>query len=97
MPSYFKIVCSVIDELLSDVSFELSQQSELDFPEASGLLQELESHHLSYQSNADPACLEEHDGLSSLGGSQDIASNTTSSQRIQRGTFKVPKKRRTAY
>lgn len=97
MPTHFKRICSVIDELPSDVNFELSQQSELEFPEASGLSQELEGHHLSQQSIAESASLlEELDSQSSLGGSQDMTSNTTPSQRTERGTFKVPKKRRTA-
>jgi hypothetical protein len=97
MPTHFKRICSVIDDLPSDTDFELSQQSELLFPEASGLSQELESHHLSQQSNVDSASLlEEHDSQSSLGGSQDVTTNTSLSQRIQQGTFKVPKKRRTA-
>ena len=97
MPTHFKRICSVIDELPSDVNFELSQQSELEFPEASGLSQELESHHLLQQSTTDSTSqLEELDSQSSLGSSQDMTSNTTPSQRTQRGTFKVPKKRRTA-
>jgi len=97
MPTHFKRICSVIDELPSDVNFELSQQSELEFPEASGLSQELEGHHLSQQSITESASLlEEHDSQSSLGGSQDMTSNTTPSQRTERGTFKMPKKRRTA-
>jgi len=95
MPTHFKRICSVIDELPSDVNFELSQQSELEFPEASGLSQELESHHLLQQSTTDSTSqLEELDSQSSLGSSQDMTSNTTPSQRTQRGTFKVPKKRR---
>ena len=90
-------ICSVIDELPFDLDFGLSQQFKLQFPEESGLSQELESHHLSQQSNADSASLlEEHDSQSSVGGSQDMTSNTSLSQRTQRGTFKVPKKRRTA-
>jgi hypothetical protein len=88
-------ICSVIDELPSDINFELSQQSELEFPEKSGLSQELEDQRLSQQSITDSASLlEELDSQSSLGSSQDMTSNTTPSQRTQRGTFKVPKKRR---
>jgi hypothetical protein len=96
MPTHFKRICSVIDQMPSDLDFELSQQSELQFPEESGLSQELEGHHLSYQSNADSASLlEEDDSQSSLGGSRDMTPNTSLSQRTERGTFKVPKKRRT--
>jgi len=97
MPTHFKRICSVIDELPPDVNFELSQQSELEFPEASGLSQELESHNLSQQSISESASLpEELDSQSSFGGSQDMTSNTTPSQRTLRGSFKAPKKRRTA-
>lgn len=97
MPTHFKRICSVIDGLPSDIDFELSQQSELQFPESSGLSQELDSHHLSQQSDVDSASLlEENDSQSSLGGSQDTTSNTTASQRTPRGTFKVPQKRRAA-
>ena len=97
MPNHFKRICSVIDELPRDVSFELSQQSELDFPKGSGLSQELEDQHLSQHSITETvSLLERDDGQSSLGGSQDLTSNTTPSQRTEHGTFKVPKKRRTA-
>ena len=97
MPTHFKRICSVIDELPRDVNFELSQQSELEFPEASGLSQELEGHQLSQQSLAKSASLlEEHDSQSSIVDSQDSTPNTSLSRRTERGTFKVPKKRRTA-
>ena len=55
MPTHFERLCSVIDTLPADLDFELSQQSELQFPEISGLSQELEGHHLLQQSNADSA------------------------------------------
>lgn len=97
MPAHFKRICSVIDELPSGVNFDLSKKSEPLFPEPSGLLQQLEGHHLSQQSTAESASLpEKHDSQPSLGGSQDVTSNTTPSQGTQRETFQVPKKRRTA-
>jgi len=96
MPTHFKRICSVIDELPSEINFELSQQSELEFPEASGLSQELEGHRLSQQTDPESASLlEERDSQPSLGSSQDMTSNTSLSQGTQRGPFKVPKKRRT--
>ncbi|KAI4133030.1 MAG: hypothetical protein LQ347_002335 [Umbilicaria vellea] len=96
MPTHFKRICSVIDELPSDVNFELSQQSELEFPEASGLSQELEGQHLSQQSIAESASLlEQHESQSSIVDSQDNTLNTSLSRRTERETFKVPKKRRT--
>ena len=97
MPTHFKRICSIVDELPSDLDFELSQQSELQFPEESGLSQELGGYHLSHQSNADSASLlEEDDSQSSLSGSRDMTLNTSLSQRTEPVTFKVPKKRRTA-
>ena len=56
MPTHFKRLCLIIDELPPNLDFKVSQQSELRFPEGSGLSQELESHHLS-GSNADSASL----------------------------------------
>jgi len=95
MPTHFKRICSVIDELPTDLDFELSQQSELQFPEESRLSQELEGYHLSQQSNADSvSLLEKDDSESSFVGPQDITPDTSLSQRTGRGAFKKPKKRR---
>jgi hypothetical protein len=57
-PTHPTRICSVIDELPPDLDIGLSQQSELPFlvQEKSGLSQDLEGHHLSRQSNADPLC-----------------------------------------
>ena len=97
MPTHFKRICSVVDELPSDINFELSQQSELEFPEASGLSQELHGQHLSQQPIAESASLlEEHDSQSSIVDLQGSTPNTSVSRRTERETFKVPKKRRTA-
>ena len=41
MPIHRKRICSVIDQLPPNVDFEVAQGSELQFPEASGLSQEL--------------------------------------------------------
>lgn len=53
MPEHFKRICSVIDNLPPDLNFELSQQSELQFPDDAELQisQELEATY-SQQSNA---------------------------------------------
>jgi hypothetical protein len=94
MPTHFKRICSVIDELPTDLDFELSLQSKLQFPEESRLSQELEGHHLSQQSNADSvSLLEKDDSESSFVGPQDITPDTSLSQRTGRGAFKKPKKR----
>ena len=96
MPTHFERICSVIDKLPSDLDFELSQQSELQFPEESGLSQELEGRHLSQQANADSTSLREEDNQSSLADLQDITPNTSLSQRTEQGLFKKPKKRHAA-
>ena len=41
MPSHLKRLCSVIDQLPSNLNFQVSQESELQLPETSGLSQEL--------------------------------------------------------
>jgi hypothetical protein len=51
---YFKRICPVIDQLPPDLDFEVSQVSELQFTEASGLSQEL-GGLLSEQSNVESA------------------------------------------
>ncbi|OAF57037.1 hypothetical protein VC83_05946 [Pseudogymnoascus destructans] len=90
MPTHFKRICSAIDELPLDLDFEVSEQSELG---ESGLLQGLESHHLSRQSSHNAASLqEEAESQSSRAPPRDITPDTSLSQGIER-TFKKPKKR----
>ena len=95
MPTYFKRICSVINELPPDLDFEISQQSELEFLEGSGLSQELEGH-LS-QSNADSASLlGEHNSQSNLADPQDDTPDTSITQGNERAAFKRPKRRHAA-
>ena len=47
MPTHFTRLCSVIDALPVDINFELSQQSELQFSEQTGLSQDLANQNLS--------------------------------------------------
>lgn len=47
MPTHLARLCSVIDALPADLSFELSQQSELRYSEQTGLSQNLANHNLS--------------------------------------------------
>ena len=78
MPIHLKRICLAIDELPPDIDFELSQST--SFP------QELESQS-SQQSNAEStSMLGEDDSQSSLVASQNITSDTSISQRIERGT-----------
>jgi len=91
MPTHLKRICSVIDELLLDPDFEVSEQSE---PGESGLSQGLESHHLSDQSSYGAASLlEEADSQSSRVSSRDVTPDTSLSQRIDGKAFKKLKKR----
>jgi hypothetical protein len=91
MPTHFKRICSVIDELPPDLDFEVSQLSE---PEESGLSQVLDGHHLSDQSSHGAAfLLDEDNSQSSRVGSRDVTPDTSQSQRIEGGAFKKPRKR----
>lgn len=47
MPAHFARLCSVIDALPANLSFELSQQSELRYSEQTGLSQDLADQNLS--------------------------------------------------
>lgn len=93
MPTHFTRLCSVIDSLPADLDFELPQLSESQFPEASGLSQGLQSHHLS-ESNKDSASLvtEDHSALSLL-GSQGVTPDTSFTQGTGQTSFKRPKRR----
>lgn len=89
MPSHLKRICSVIDDLPPDISFEVSQQSE---PPESGLSQALESHYLSDNSGHDTASLlDETRSQSSRASSRDVTPDTSLSQRMGR---RAPKKLR---
>lgn len=63
MPDHFKRICSAIEDLPSDVNFDVSQESELQFSSQTGLSQELEGHHLS-----------QSEGLASVAGQDDGSS-----------------------
>jgi hypothetical protein len=91
MPTHFKRICSVIDELPPNINFEVSELQS----ERSGLSQVFEDHSLSQQSNPDSAPLAgKDDSQSSLAGSS--TPNTSLSHGTEQGAFKQPKKRRTA-
>jgi hypothetical protein len=89
MPMHFKRICSVIDELPSNINFEVF---ELPSSEASRLSQVFKDQSLPQQSNADTASLIGNDNSQSrLAGS--ITRNTSLSHRTRLGAFKKPKKR----
>ncbi|KAF1995219.1 hypothetical protein P154DRAFT_349514 [Amniculicola lignicola CBS 123094] len=89
MPDHFKRLCSVIDELPANLSFELSEQSDLQFQE-SGLSQDLESYNLSQQSHPDSLSLQ-GDSQATASGPQDATPDTSVSQGHR--PFKKPRKR----
>lgn len=92
-PALFKRICSAIDDLPAGINFEVSQQSELQFPDDPELQlsQELEGH-LSQHSNAESiSALEEDDSLIS---SQGTTPNTSFTQGPE--PFKRPKNKRAA-
>ena len=91
MPENFKRICSAIDDLPAGLNFELSQQSELQYPDDTELQfsPELEAVY-SQQSNADSiAGLEEDD---SLPASYESTQKTSVTHR-EEPQFKKPKKR----
>ncbi|KAK5253999.1 hypothetical protein LTR40_011058 [Exophiala xenobiotica] len=86
MPGHFKKLCSAIDAIPPDIHFEVSQESELQFPSSSGLSQGLESHHLS-DSGATG------DDELRLLDTQEVTPETSVTQTSEQATFKKPKKR----
>jgi hypothetical protein len=95
MPIYLKHICSVIDQLPPDLDFEVSQGSELQFTEASGLSQEL-GGLLSEQSNVESASRASQDD-SDLAPSvpQTDTPNTSVSEEKGRAALKRPKRKHT--
>lgn len=86
MPIHFKRLCSAIDAIPPDIHFEVSEESELQFPSSSGLSQGLESHHLS-----DSGAIVD-DELRLL-DPQEVTPETSVTQPSEQATFKKPKKR----
>jgi hypothetical protein len=90
MPTHFKRICSVIDDLPPDIDFEVSQHSETGESRPS---QGLESHHLSDQTSHDTAFLEEADSQSSCADLRGVGLDTSMSQVNEVETLKKPRKR----
>lgn len=90
MPKHFERICSAVDDLPSDLNFNLSQQSELQYPDDAKLQlsQELEATY-SQQSNADSIAEPEEDD--SLPTSQESTQKTSVTHR-EEPQFKKPKK-----
>ncbi|KAG9772805.1 hypothetical protein KCU88_g6021, partial [Aureobasidium melanogenum] len=86
MPGHFKRLCSAIDAIPPDIHFELSEESDLQFPSSSGLSQGLESHHLAESEAAG-------DDELSLLDPQEATPETSVTQTSGQATFKKPKKK----
>jgi hypothetical protein len=82
MPTHFKRICSAIDDLPSELDFDVSS-----LPQDSGLSQDLESHHLS-QSLAESASQARGDLSHS-----DIGDITPNTSLTQQGASKRPRRK----
>ncbi|KAK1808612.1 hypothetical protein LTR12_017021 [Friedmanniomyces endolithicus] len=91
MPKHFQRICSAIDEFPPDVDFDVSQQSELQFTERSGLSQDLETYSLAQSTAGSGSAQAQADSQSSFVDTQDITSNTSLTES---GAFKRPRTER---
>ncbi|KAK3671375.1 hypothetical protein LTR37_021583, partial [Vermiconidia calcicola] len=83
MPTHFKRICSVIDQLPPDVNFELT--------EASGLSQELNASKLAQSFASSQSSQELADNQSSVIDARNITLNTSANES---GPFKRPRRKR---
>ncbi|KAJ8058420.1 hypothetical protein OCU04_012609 [Sclerotinia nivalis] len=90
IPIHLKRICSVIDDIPSDLNFEVSQQSE---PGESGLSQVLGSHNIFEQTSYNAASLKENDDQSSRIVSRHITPEPLLSHEIEEEVLENPKKR----
>lgn len=90
MPDHFKRLCSIIDQLPAGLSFELSQQSELEFQDT-GLSQGLQSYALS-QSDADSTSLQRGHSQETALGDHDATPDTSISQPPDPGSKRLKKR-----
>ena len=96
MPTHLKRICSVIDQLPPDLDFEVSQGSELQFAEASGLSQEL-GGLFSGESNVESASQASQDDNELVPiVPQTVTPEASVSQGKERATLKRPKRKHTA-
>lgn len=95
MPTHLKRICSAIEQLPPDMGFDVSQGSELQFTEASGLSQEL-GGLLTEQSKVEPASRASQDGseLALLIPHTDTP-DTSLSQGKDQAALKRPKRKHT--
>ncbi|KAF2691447.1 hypothetical protein K458DRAFT_473279 [Lentithecium fluviatile CBS 122367] len=86
MPDHFKCICSAIDGLPEGISFDVSQESELQFSSQTGLSQELEGHYLSQSEGS--VSVAGQDGGVSIANTNGTTPNTSIPQ-----SFKKPRRR----
>ena len=77
MPKHFERLSKVIEQLPADVNFDLSQQSELNFTERSGLTQDLRASHLAQSFASSQSSQELVDHQSSVEDAQNVTPNTS--------------------
>ena len=96
MPTHLKRLCSLIDQLPSDLNFEVSQESELRFSEASGLSQEMGGllSGQSYSESASQLSREDSELVPIV--PQTITPETSVSQEKGQSKLKKPKRKHTA-
>ena len=92
MPKHFEKICSAIDAFPSDMSFDLSQQSELNFPEQSGLSQDFGAHSLAQSSIGSGSAQGQPDDQSTVAEATDVTPNTSLNDANDGRRFKRPRK-----
>ena len=92
MPKHFKRICSAVDAFPSDMSFDLSQQSELNFSEQSGLSQDFGAQSLAQSSIGSSSAQAQAGDQSTVAEAADITPNTSMNDANDSGRFKRPKR-----
>ena len=92
MPKHFKRICSAVDAFPPGVSFDISQQSELNFPEQSGLSQDFGAHSLAQSSIGSGSAQTQADDQSTVAEAAEITPNTSMNEANDGGRFKRPRK-----
>ena len=91
-PKHFERICSAIDAFPSGVNFDLSQQSELNFTERSGLSQDFGAQSLAQSSIGSSSAHAQADHQSTAAGAAEITPNTSLNDANDGGRFKRPRK-----
>ncbi|MCJ1333147.1 hypothetical protein MMC10_009841 [Thelotrema lepadinum] len=94
MPTHLKRICSAIDQLPLGLNFNVSQESELQFTEGSGLSQEM-GGLLSEQSNAESASQTSQEDRELVPIIPQTATPDTSVSQGKEATLKRPKRKHT--